>query len=98
MIDIRSTTAQALRWSGGTRLVAQGISWASTLVVIRLLHPEDYGLMAMVTSVLLLTSYINEVGLTASLVQARQLGAHEIAAVIGAVAASPADHSSSLLG
>jgi O-antigen/teichoic acid export membrane protein len=83
MTDIRRRSARALRWSGGGRLVTQLVSWASTLVVIRLLEPADYGLMAMAMSVLLVASFVNEIGLAASLVRAPTLGEREVRAVIG---------------
>lgn len=40
-----------LKWIGGAKLVAQLCSWAITLVVVRLLAPGDYGLMALATVV-----------------------------------------------
>ena len=45
--SLRVMAASALRWSIGARLATQVIRWGATLVVIRLLTPEDYGLLAM---------------------------------------------------
>jgi len=53
--------------------------------VIRLLAPEDYGLMAMVTVAISLATTIAELGLGASIVQARTLARDELAQVAGLV-------------
>ena len=37
----------ALAWRWGTQLIAQFITWGSTIIVVRLLDPSDYGLFAM---------------------------------------------------
>ena len=39
--------ARSFAWQGGAFALAQAISWVATIVVIRLLAPSDYGLMAM---------------------------------------------------
>src|SRR5947209_349260 len=44
---IRRTVVVSLLWQGSASLVGQLISWLATLVVIRVLSPSDYGLMAM---------------------------------------------------
>ena len=38
---------KALAWRWGSQLVAQFITWGSTIMVVRLLEPSDYGLFAM---------------------------------------------------
>src|SRR5688572_15520839 len=68
-MSFRATIATALRWTVGGRLASQAVSWFSTLLVIRLLHPEDYGLMAMAMSVTALAMVLNDVGLTSAIVQ-----------------------------
>lgn len=63
----------ALKWSAIGRLLGQAFSWAITLVILRLLSPADYGLMAIVTVAIATANAIAEFGLGASLVQAREL-------------------------
>jgi len=63
----------AIRWSASTRLLGQVLSWAITLVVIRLLQPTDYGLIAMATLPMSLLYLVNDFGFGARLVQARHL-------------------------
>ena len=62
-----------VKWTALTRLLAQLLNWTITLVVIRLLKPEDYGLLAIATGLLALLTIINEMGLEAALVQRKIL-------------------------
>ena len=45
-MSLRQTIVTAVGWSVAIRLFVQIITWAMTLVVIRILSPDDYGLMA----------------------------------------------------
>ena len=63
----------ALRWAAAAKLVVQITSWAGTLVVVRLLAPTDYGLMAKISVVCTIPSAIAELGLAASIVSAAKL-------------------------
>jgi len=83
-MSLRATIATALRWSIGGRLAAQAVSWLSTLLVIRLLQPDDYGLMAMAMSVAALALILNDVGLTSAIVQRPDLTVDDIGGVLGA--------------
>lgn len=54
------------------RFAGQAITWVITIVVIRLLSPADYGLMAMAMVVIGFLVLFEELGLGAALVQAEQ--------------------------
>src|SRR3546814_9290739 len=41
-----SRVRSAVIWRSGSQILAQIITWASTLLVIRLLDPSDYGLLS----------------------------------------------------
>ncbi len=45
-MSVKDTVVSAVGWSFGIKIIVQIIVWAMTLVVIRLLSPDDYGLMA----------------------------------------------------
>lgn len=75
----------ALRWAGMAKVAGQVISWAVTLVVLRLLAPSDYGLVAIVSVMTSLLGSLSELGLGASLVQAAELEEDEVARVAGAI-------------
>lgn len=72
-MNIARRTVSALKWSAGGRIVSQALTWAMTLVVIRLLDPADYGLMAMVSVVMTIGAYLADFGLSQALVQAPHL-------------------------
>jgi teichuronic acid exporter len=59
----------ALRWSAATRLVSQAVSWAMTVIVIRLLSPSDYGVLAMAVILPSTLYLLNDLGLDVVLVQ-----------------------------
>ncbi|MDY6974113.1 MAG: lipopolysaccharide biosynthesis protein [Thermodesulfobacteriota bacterium] len=56
-------------WLAAFKAVSQSFSWVATIIVARILVPEDYGLMAMAT---ILTGYVvlfSELGLGAAIIQ-----------------------------
>jgi teichuronic acid exporter len=57
--ELRHRVRSGLGWAAGTRFLGQAITWALTLVTIRFLHPEDYGLMAMTMTI---TGFLNAFG------------------------------------
>lgn len=63
----------ALKWMAAARLLSQLASWVITIVVIRLLAPEDYGLMAMAMAVITFLNLLAEMGMGAALIQKRDL-------------------------
>ena len=67
--SLRRKVVHGLFWTGGTRLLAQCATWLITIVVIRLLAPEDYGLLALAGVFVNLLLFISDAGLGAALVQ-----------------------------
>jgi O-antigen/teichoic acid export membrane protein len=61
-------------WSGGIKGITQLLSWASTIIVARLLSPQDVGLVAMATIYLGLTALVTEFGLGTAIIARRDLG------------------------
>jgi O-antigen/teichoic acid export membrane protein len=84
-MSIEKQAASALKWTGLAKLVAQVVSWGVTLVVLRILAPADYGLIAIVSVIIAVLSSIAELGLGASLIQSTTLHRDELAAVSGVV-------------
>jgi len=74
---------RGLAWTGMMRWATQILSWASTLVVARLLAPTDYGLVGMAMVYLGLIQLLNEFGLGLAIVQRRDLDADQIARIGG---------------
>jgi teichuronic acid exporter len=84
-MSVERQTITALKWTGLAKLVGQVISWAVTLIVLRLLSPADYGLMAIVSVIIAVLAGIAELGLGASVVQSAKLSQDDLAAVSGVV-------------
>ena len=57
-----------LAWSAAGRFSAQLITWAITIVVIRLLTPDDYGLMTLAGVFVAFLAMLSELGLGAAVV------------------------------
>jgi O-antigen/teichoic acid export membrane protein len=76
---------RGVAWTAGMKWGTQVLSWASTLIVARLLTPADYGLfgMAMVFQGFLAPIY--DVGLSAAVIQRRDLTDEQIARLGGLV-------------
>jgi O-antigen/teichoic acid export membrane protein len=72
-----------LAWTGGVKWAAQGITWASTLIVARLLSPDDYGLLSLASVFMGIVTLLSEFGLGASVVMLRELDDHQIAQING---------------
>lgn len=73
----------AVFWRSGSQIVAQVISWASTLAVIRILDPADYGLFAMTQVILTFLTFLNGYGLISALVQSETLESFKLRQAFG---------------
>ena len=71
----------AMAWRWGSQLLAQIITWTSTLIVVRLLDPADYGLFAMTQVVLVALNFLNGHSFATSLIQARHVDERRIGQV-----------------
>ena len=75
---LRRHLLHSLAWQGGATFVGQAISWLATLVVIRLLDPADYGVVALAGMVFGFLALAFDFGVGAALVQARVLEREEL--------------------
>jgi O-antigen/teichoic acid export membrane protein len=69
---------RGIAWTGAVKWFSQILSWVSTIVVVRLLAPEDYGLIGMATVYLALVALINELGLGAAIITQRDLSEDQV--------------------
>lgn len=83
--SFRDRVRSAVIWRSGTQIFAQLISWCSTLAVIRILDPADYGLFAMTQVVLVFLSFLNGYGLASSIIQSEELDQHRLRQAFGAL-------------
>lgn len=77
--DLDRSFVHGMAWTGSLKWLAQGISWVSTLVVVRLLTPEDYGIMGMATLYLGLIQLVSEFGVGAAVLTLRELRPKQVA-------------------
>jgi O-antigen/teichoic acid export membrane protein len=74
---------KAIIWRSGSQIAAQIVSWSSTLIVMRLLSPTDYGLFAMSLVMLSFLTFLNGYGFASALIQERDLDQHRIRQAFG---------------
>lgn len=67
----RKSLSKGAMWIGSSRLLVNGIGLLSTLMLARLLVPQDFGLVAVAESVFALVAAITELMLATSLIQHR---------------------------
>lgn len=86
-MSLRSQALAGFRWTASVRLASQLITWAITLMVIRLLSPADYGLLAMATVFVSFLTMFSELGLGAAVVQKADVDEQLLRRVFGVVLA-----------
>ena len=69
---------RGIAWTGAVKWLSQSLSWVSTIIVVRLLSPADYGLIGMATTYLALVTLVNELGLGAAIITHRDLSDDQI--------------------
>lgn len=74
-------------WLTVVRVVGQLLSWTITIYVVRILSPSDYGLVAMAGAYMSFVLLFSEWGLSAAIVQKRELGRQDLSDVAWAVLA-----------
>lgn len=71
-------------WTSGVKWTTQVLTWASTLVVVRLLTPEDYGIVGMAALFLGLVYMASEFGFGYAVIVLRDLTRQQISQLHGA--------------
>jgi PST family polysaccharide transporter len=66
--DLTDRAASGVRWSALSRVLIQVVQFGSTLVMARLLVPSEFGLVAIVTSLVNFASLFTDLGLGAALI------------------------------
>ncbi len=82
-MDIASQATIALRWNAAVRLTGQVVIWSITLLVMRLLTPADYGLMAMTTVFLEFLVVLAEMGMSTAITQAPDIDERKLRQTFG---------------
>jgi O-antigen/teichoic acid export membrane protein len=81
--SLAAQVRNAVLWRSGSQVLTQIVSWASTLIVIRLLAPEDYGLFAMAQVMLVLLNTMNGYGLASALIREPEVSEERLRQTLG---------------
>lgn len=82
-MSLRNSVLHSLKWMAGVRFAGQIIAWSITLVVIRILKPSDYGLMAIAEVLIGFATLFQELGLYSAMVQKRDLTNRQVEQAFG---------------
>jgi len=77
--DLDRSLLHGVVWTSGAKWASQLLAWVSTIIVARLLSPEDYGLVGMASIYLGLITLLSEFGLGAAVVTLRDLREEQVA-------------------
>jgi len=66
--DFSSRVVKGFAWTAITKFIVQVAQWSSTIIVARLLAPEDYGVMAIATAFTAFMEFVIELGFSSGLV------------------------------
>jgi teichuronic acid exporter len=78
-VGLDKSLVHGIAWTGGVKWLTQLLTWASTLIVARLLSPADYGLISMASAYLGLVTIASEFGIGTAVVTLRDLSREQLA-------------------
>ena len=81
MDHIDRSLVGGIAWTGMAKWSIQLVSWATTLVLARLLTPADFGIVALAQVYIGLVALINEMGLGSAVVTFRDLSRQQLAQI-----------------
>lgn len=84
-LNLKQKILSGLKWLAIGKFLGQFINWGMTFIVIRLLEPTDYGLMAMGSMFIAFLTIMNEMGLGASVVQNKDISLAILKQIFGVV-------------
>ncbi len=81
---LTTQVVSALRAAALVKVVGQLVNWSMTLFVMRILAPQDYGLVAMLTVVFVFLGMVADMGFDSSIIQSPTLTTDEFRQALGA--------------
>jgi O-antigen/teichoic acid export membrane protein len=86
--DLKRRVMAAVGWAAVTKFAGQALNWVITLIVIRILTPEDYGLMALTMVFMGFFYALTEAGFADAIVQSDDIGEEALRSLFGFVLAA----------
>jgi len=77
-MDIKSSVHSGVKWMGLGKLIGQLVRWTITFIVIRILSPEDYAVMALSDVVFSFIVLLSTNGFAKSIVQAKDYNKRQL--------------------
>jgi len=84
-MTFRTEILSALRWVAGAKLLGQLVTWGITIVVMRILSPADYGILAMASVLVAFLGLMAEFGVGAAAIQASEMDDAKLRMIFGLV-------------
>jgi len=81
MTSLKNQTLKGIAFLGAGKSLGRVISFVNTLILARLLMPEDYGLMAMAMVVIGFVGFFNDVGLGSAIIQRKDINQNQLSDV-----------------
>jgi O-antigen/teichoic acid export membrane protein len=78
MSDLQSKAVKGIAVLGAGKGLGRVISFANTIILARILSPDDYGLMAMAMVVCGFIAFFNEIGLGSAIIQRKDITAKQL--------------------
>jgi teichuronic acid exporter len=83
LMDIGDRIRSGARWLGATKVIAQTYTWILTVITMRLLSPDVYGLLAIATIFVSFLALFEELGIRVKLVQMKEYTLEYVRSVYG---------------
>jgi teichuronic acid exporter len=77
-LDLKGKAIKGTAWFVSVRLITKTLSWVVTLILVRLLTPEDYGVFAMATAAIASLELFREFGLGVAIVQRQDVSPRQL--------------------
>lgn len=81
--ELDRSLVHGIAWTGIMKWSGQALTWGLTILVARILSPEDYGIMAMATAFIGIVGMISEFGVGSVVLNFRDLSADKITQLNG---------------
>lgn len=80
-MSLRRKTFAAVRWTSLSMLARAALQFGKVIILARLLAPNDFGLMAMVLSVVAISRIVSELGISSAIIHHRDVTADELSSL-----------------
>ncbi|MCG7495333.1 lipopolysaccharide biosynthesis protein [Vibrio sp. Of7-15] len=78
MSDLKKQTLKGIAFLGAGKSAGRILSFINTLILARILSPEDYGLMAMAMVISGFISFFNDIGLGSAIIQRKEVSKEQL--------------------